>query len=496
MSSTTNVSEENVLPDFRQRLADILNVNPLKDRDNWGTPTTNTPPETYRVPLSRDQELGQRRASLAPGTAASSRTAPQDKFLPMAPRSLAEAGLTESAVEALVLKYLLQARTASGTEIAQQLMLPFKVLEKLLGQMKQHQLLVYTSISSLHDYVHELTELGRTLGHRCAEQCTYFGAAPVSLADYATAVAAQSIHHLKAKPADVSKAFSDLTLSDAMLQRVGRAVCSGKGLFLYGAPGNGKTCIAERITKAYGLSIWIPRALNAFGEIIRLYDPSIHVAIPMSEGSNPMESDKLDQRWVRIERPTIVVGGELTLDSLEIRFESKTGIGEAPLQLKSNCGTLVVDDFGRQRVAPAELLNRWIVPLEKHYDYLTMASGRKIQVPFDQFVIFSTNLEPRDLVDEAFLRRIPYKIDVSDPSEDQFRKLFAASAAKIGVACASEDLDYLIEHCYRTTGRAMRFCHARDLLHQIEIYYDYLGEPPRLSREAIEASASNYFSMV
>ena len=199
---------------------------------------------------------------------------------------------------------------------------------------------------------------------------------------------------------------------------------------------------------------------------------------------------------MRIQRPTIVVGGELTLESLEIRTDRQTGIGEAPLQLKSNCGTLVVDDFGRQRIAPAELLNRWIVPLEKQYDFLTVASGRKIQVPFDQFVIFSTNLEPRDLVDEAFLRRIPYKIDVSDPTEDEFRRLFTTTAAMARVACTPEDLDYLIEHCYRKTGRAMRFCHARDLLHQIAVYWDYLGEPPRLSRESIEASASNYFSMV
>ena len=367
MSSTTNVSEDNVRQKFRQQLADILSVDPFRDCDT-GEPAKIPHQETHRAPISRVQELGQR----APASVAvTPRTASQGKFLPMAPRSLEEASLTESEVEAFVLKYLLQARTASGTEIAQQLALPFNVLEKLLSQMKQYQLLIYKSVSSLHDYVYELTEQGSALGRRCAEQCTYFGAAPVSLADYAAAVAAQSIHRLKVQPADVRKAFNDLTLSDAMLQRVGRAVCSGKGLFLYGAPGNGKTCIAELITKAYGLSIWIPRAINAFGEIIRLYDPSIHVPLPTSEGGCLMDGEKLDHRWVRIQRPTIIVGGELTLDSLEIRFDGKTGIGEAPLQLKSNCGTLVIDDFGRQRVAPAELLNRWIVPLEKHYDYLT-----------------------------------------------------------------------------------------------------------------------------
>ena len=203
----------------------------------------------------------------------------------MAPRSLEEAGLTESEVESLVLKYLLQARTTAGAEIARQVALPFTVVERLLSQMKEHRLLVYkrfrprcttTSMS--------LPKQGIALGRRCAVQCSYSGAAPVNLADYAAGVAAQSIHLLKAQPADVRKAFSDLALSDGMLRRIGQAICSGKGLFLYGTPGNGKTCIAERITNAYGLSIWIPRALNAFGEIIRLYDPSIHVPQPMSEG--------------------------------------------------------------------------------------------------------------------------------------------------------------------------------------------------------------------
>ncbi|MGA2616318.1 MAG: AAA family ATPase [Thermoguttaceae bacterium] len=495
MSPTSNVSEENVLDDLRQQIAEVLDADPL-GATATGDPEGIGAREAGGIPPSRGQELGQRRASLAPGAAASPVTAPQGKFLPMAPRSLEEAGLTESEVESLVLKYLLQPRTASGAEIARQVALPFNVVEKLLSKMKEHRLLVHKSTCSLHDYVHELTEQGSARGRRCAEQCTYFGAAPVNLRDYAAAVAAQSIHRLNVQPADVRKAFSDLTLSDEMLRRVGLAVRSGQGLFLYGAPGNGKTCIAERITQAYGLSIWIPRALNAFGEIIRLYDPSRHVLLPMSEGSSVMENDKIDQRWVRIQRPTIVVGGELTLESLEIRTEDHSGISEAPMQLKSNCGTLVIDDFGRQRVAPAELLNRWIVPLEKRYDFLTVASGRKIQVPFNQFVVFSTNLEPRELVDEAFLRRIPYKIDVGDPSEDQFRKLFTAQAAKAGMAYAPEDLDYLIEHCYRRAPRAMRFCHPRDLLHQIEVYCDYLGEPPRLSREAIEASASNYFSMV
>ncbi|HZZ72629.1 MAG TPA: AAA family ATPase [Pirellulales bacterium] len=485
----SSVSAEEQLQRLRQKVADVLRVGAATG------PTEGPSPVPSSMALSREGELGQRRAAARAAPSSSLAAGPQ-KFLPLAPASLAEAGLAEADVEALVLKLLQKSRTATGSEISAQLALPYHVIEKLLSKMKEHRLLVYKSSTTLHDYVYELTEHGSARAQDCAEQCTYYGAAPVNLADYNAAVAAQSIHRLKVRPADVRKAFGDLTLGDAMLHRVGRAVCSGQGLFLYGSPGNGKSCIAERITKAYGLSIWIPRTLNAYGEIIRLYDPSKHVALPLAQSEGMIGAEQIDQRWIRIQRPTIVVGGEMTMDSLEIHFEGQTGIGEAPLQLKSNCGTLVIDDFGRQRISPAELLNRWIVPLEKHYDFLALASGRKIQVPFDQFVIFSTNLEPRDLVDEAFLRRIPYKIDVSDPTEDQLRQLFVSQATAARMTFAAAEIDYIFASCYQQTGRKMRFCHARDLIHQVEIYCEYLGEAPHLSRAAIDAAASNYFSMV
>ncbi|MEC8410467.1 MAG: AAA family ATPase, partial [Planctomycetota bacterium] len=277
--------------------------------------------------------------------------------------------------------------------------------------------------------------------------------------------------------------------------RLGPAIAAGKGMFLYGYPGNGKTSIAERVTRAFGPTIWIPRAISIDGEILRLFDPVIHQEAPFEECW--LQSDRnLDHRWVQIQRPTVVVGGELTMDQLEICFNPSTGIGEAPLQMKSNCGTLVIDDFGRQRMRTDELLNRWILPLEKRYDFLNTLSGKKIQVPFEQLIVFSTNLEPRDLVDDAFLRRIPYKIEIQDPTEADFRQLVRIMCDKLGVPHDEAAVDYLIERHYSSQGRPFRNCQPRDLLLQIKYYCEYLDEEPKLTPESIDFAAENYFAVV
>jgi predicted ATPase with chaperone activity len=281
-----------------------------------------------------------------------------------------------------------------------------------------------------------------------------------------------------------------------MLDRLGPAVNSGRGLFLFGPPGNGKTSIAERITAAFGNEIWIPRAIGVDGEIVRLFDPLSHDEVPLAPGTGLIDSRKIDKRWVRIRRPTIVAGGELTMSQLEVTINNSTGICEAPLQLKSNCGTLVIDDFGRQRMRIDELLNRWIVPLETRYDFLNLPNGKKIKVPFDQLVVFSTNLEPRELVDEAFLRRIPYKIEVVDATEDEFRYLFELMGEKLGVAYRGEAVDYLIATHYRRTERPFRFCHPRDLLLQIRNYCQYHNRPAEMTEEYFDLAVENYFAVM
>jgi predicted ATPase with chaperone activity len=309
-------------------------------------------------------------------------------------------------------------------------------------------------------------------------------------------VKVQSIAHQHPTKADLKRAFSDLLVNPRMLDRLGPAVNSGRGMFLYGFPGNGKTSIAERVTAAFGSHIWIPRALGIDGEIMRLFDPMNHEEAPLQNNGGLLDHSKIDKRWVRIKRPTIIVGGELTMDNLEVFFNKTTGISEAPLQLKSNCGTLVIDDFGRQRMSTDELLNRWIVPLEKRYDFLNMGSGKKIQVPFDQLIVFSTNLEPKDLVDDAFLRRIPYKIEVCDPSEEEFRELFKIMCRVMKIEHQQGPIDHLIEHHYKAVNRPFRCCQPRDLILQVRNHCLYQGTTPELTKENFDFAAENYFAVL
>ena len=417
-------------------------------------------------------------------------------YYPREPESLDEAQLNESEVEALILKYLLAVGEANGRNISEQVRLPFILIHELMSQLKYDQFVAIKSSAPMNDYVYQLAERGREKARRLAELCTYYGAAPVHLDDYIASVAAQTIADQRPTENDLQRAFQDLLINAHMLQRLGPAINSGRGLFLFGFPGNGKTSIAERITLAFGEAIWIPRSIGVDGTIIRVFDPMSHEELPLAESDGLLSTHKIDQRWIRIRRPTIVVGGELTMSNLEVSLSVESGICEAPLQLKSNCGTLVIDDFGRQRMSTDELLNRWIVPLEKRYDFLNLPNGKKIQVPFDQLIVFSTNLEPKDLVDDAFLRRIPYKIEVTDPSEAEFRELFSIMAPIIGVDYNQEALDYLIATHYQAVGRPFRCCQPRDLLLQVKNFCRYRETEAVMSSEMMDFACENYFAVM
>ncbi len=420
----------------------------------------------------------------------------QDEFIPREPKSIRAAGLTESEVEQLTLKYLLARGDVSGRDIADQIKIPFLHLEEILRQLKFDQLVVYRGSAQMGDYVYQLTDLGRERARRHNAHCTYFGSAPVSLEDYVDSIRAQSLEKQQPTRQDLELAFADLLINPQLMSRLGPAINSGRGMFLFGAPGNGKTSIAERVTRAFGQYIWIPRAIGVDGEIVRLFDPINHIEAPLTRADGLLDQSRIDKRWVRIQRPTIVVGGELTMDNLEVMINTSTGISEAPVQLKSNCGTLVIDDFGRQRMSTDELLNRWIVPLEKRYDYLNLPNGKKIQVPFDQLIVFSTNLEPRDLVDDAFLRRIPYKIEVIDPTEEEFRHLFQIMCNQFGFEYDQDAIEYLIDEHYRKVGRNFRCCQPRDLLMQVRSHCMYEKVPLELSRRYFDFAVDNYFAVM
>jgi predicted ATPase with chaperone activity len=412
------------------------------------------------------------------------------KFFPKPPQTVAEAALPQTLAEALLFKALLAGGNMTSREVARATALPGKPVLDMLAALKMRQLVHYKDSASMGDFEYALTEAGRDRARAYMKQCAYVGPAPVTLESYIDSVKAQALSLVRAKQADLRRAFGDLLLDEGMFRRLGPAINSGRGLFLYGRSGNGKTSVAERITDCFGDTVWIPYTIFCGGEIITLFDPETHV--PADEETPP----NVDPRWVRIRRPTIVVGGELTMEALELCHNRDTNISEASLQLKSNTGTLVIDDFGRQRVSPIDLLNRWIVPLEKRRDYLALANGRKVCVPFEQLIIFATNLEPKDLVDEAFLRRIPSKINITDPDEGEFRKLFDILAPRLQVEMRPGSVDHLVEKHYKAVGRPFRCCHPRDLLLQILNAAAYNDDAPVATPEAFDAACENYFAVL
>lgn len=427
-------------------------------------------------------------------------TAPTNgQLAPFRPKAIAtfeEAGLAQATVEALILKFLLQIGTASGRRVAEELGLPFGAFPNFFRNLKNNQIVAYANVAAAGDYEYFLTDSGRARARSYLDECGYVGTAPVAFEDYVKSVAAQTIAKEQPKEEDLRRAFSDLIVSDAMFAALGPAINSGRGMFLYGYPGNGKTSIAERITRCFGSTIWIPRTISADGQVIKLYDPANHEAVG-TPVSGLLRDDDFDGRWVEIKRPTLIAGGELTMQDLEIDFDPVSKIGEAPLQMKSNNGTFLIDDFGRQRMPPIELLNRWIIPLEKRYDFLRLANGKKLRVPFDQLILFSTNLEPKQLVDEAFLRRIPYKIEAPNPTEPTFRSMIRLFAPKLGFAEVDDAaVDYLIDHHYKRVDRPFRCCQPRDLLLQVRNYCVYNDLPLTLKPEYFDIAAGNYFTVM
>jgi len=416
----------------------------------------------------------------------------EQRFYPRVPKDLNQTGLHEKLIEDLIFKLLHSRGVMTGRLISDEICLPFKIIEKVLLSLKKQMLLAYRSDSGTNDFVYMLTEQGRTKALIAVETSAYVGSAPVPYAEYLGSFESQSIQREKPGFEELQNAFHDLVMEPHILDTLGPAINSGRGVFLYGAPGNGKTSIAKRIHKCFTDFIYIPKTLLISGQLLKFYDLQWHKAVAVE---NNAKAPQYDKRWIKIERPSIVVGGEMDLESLEIKYNPVTKISEAPLQMKANCGTFVVDDFGRQRVSPIDLLNRWILPLEKRIDFLTLSNGIKFQVPFDELLIFCTNIDPNEFLDEAFLRRIPYKVKLEDPTEEKFRRIMEFMAPKYDIEYDEAIVTYLIDHYFRGI-RPFRNCHPRDILEQIVNTSAYQRIQPRLTENLLKIAANNYFVAV
>ena len=413
----------------------------------------------------------------------------QAEYIPPYPNSIEETGLKEGFLEELILKDIYLVNFALGREIATRTQLPFKIVEQILESLKKQMLVEVRAAGGIADYEYTPTDKGRDRARAYFDHNTYVGACPVPWSVYMESLKHQTIRRESVTPRDLEVAFSDIMVNRKTINTVGPAINSGRGMFLFGEAGNGKTSIAERIARSFRGHVFIPYAVEVDGQIIRVFDGHNHQQVAPS--AYPRD---YDHRWVRIQRPCVVVGGELTIDMLELQYDYSAKLYEAPLQLKSNCGLLLIDDFGRQRIDHKSLLNRWIVPLEKRLDYLTLHTGKKLEVPFEQLIVFSTNLNPADLVDEAFLRRIPYKINISTPTEEEFKWIFLQYCQRAGVPYNEEAVNYLIETQYRSGRRMMRCCHPRDIIDQVTNLCKFLQTEPRLTREYLDHACSVYFA--
>lgn len=414
------------------------------------------------------------------------------------PTSAAELGLDRGILIDLALKSLFYRGRMTRMELADALCIAGSATQELLQALSQDNLshvLGSEGGSGPSHYVHALTQKGLDRAEEAFARSGYVGAAPVPLAQYIKQVEAQAIGDAAVSPEQVRAVLGDLVMPEETIMRVGRAASSRRSTLIHGPSGNGKSTVARALGHALSGSILIPHALEIAGHVVHLYDPSKHDIIPeaVSHGRASILNSRFDRRWVRIARPVVWAGGELTRDSLELMHDDSTRIYEAPLQLKANGGTLIIDDFGRQQMPAVELLNRWIGALEGGIDHLTMHTGQTVAVPFDVLVLFSTNLAPTALADDAFLRRIRYKIELQNPSRKEFLAIFERECERQGVAWSAPTASYLIERWYLTQGRELRGCHPRDLCDAIVDASRYEGTEPVLSAEALEEACATYF---
>lgn len=412
---------------------------------------------------------------------------PESLPAPIAPENVEDLDTRKSFLEALLLKILYFSGPLTITEWADFARLRPEIIETLFRRLRSEQLAEVTGMVGNVRRV-AITTQGRSRALGLLSLNQYAGPVPVSLQSYAQQVRAQSVRHVEVHASAMQKAFAHMVLEDETVNQLGTALNSGGSIFLYGPTGAGKTTIAEALPRVFSQDhVWIPHSVEVDGQIIAVYDPLIHKEVPTST------TPGTDRRWVLCQRPTVVAGGELTIEMLDLQFNPSTKFYTAPGQMKANNGVLIIDDFGRQRVRPEELLNRWVVPLDRKIDFLTLAGGKKIEIPFELFVVFATNMDPSQLVDTAFLRRIQTKVKVGVASEQHFHQIFKRVCESAGVYYDSALVDELVDVLKNKLKEPLRPCYPRDLVNQICWAARYADEKPKLNHESLMRAVDAYF---